>query len=1741
MTWMTLWLLGIGALSAIAWLMPSAPAESQRKLLRTYVAISCLLLAAMASLYERNLLADGLERKVQQRRIEHLGYYLAPQGPSGDSVMFRFAGEQSEGPHFSHPSLSPKDEFRLSATIGAAHVQRWVLEWDSATKPIRIHDVAVNVPEQMWLRPGDILRACLSPGVSGKPDCVGVKFIQTRDRLRLWKQLDTFVLMVPGKDPLEVSRTIISAIRASDFVKRNNSWNAAFLALGDDRWFDLLDAIILVRQRGGSAESKLGVLIAAEMLPQKARIFKNDSPVAFAGPGRQEISREDTFFYGIGARDALQLSLALSPVTDLIVGGDSGRKSEMMESKVVSLRFVRPIVWAIPPLDFTKEIPKQRFIFTSGESFVPLDGYSFQLPDKLSPFYATAHWSSDLETLHISRPYDRVDVAANNRQPVLLGRMTDGVVIGVTDAHAGVAPWLVPIIILTSGLLFCSLAFQAIEAEESLMRRISVLWVLALTLFTVRYVVAYRVSALPPLGVSPSDQEMFAGAAAHAVEGFLYPIAIVIVLAVIAAFKRPPLWYRRLRRGSTADDPVAPKSGVVEVLLSQPRQAPLYEAPPGSALSYVLLLIPSFVVLLGWAFGSRQALVLYRGLGLRINIATFLAIVFAIAVFIRWHGLDSLRSRVAAALSIWLAMGLQAIPGLIGDRGTVLVYLPCILATVLLLTLDYVPSPPQPATLRVRRRVGAVALAVSPLAIGLMMVIIDAPWQKTGDLLRIKPARGTADDLLLERGSPRLLDLDLVRANLLQQWQMKAFAAAGTRPFGYGNAPISNAGMSYATALTDCAFPTLILAEHGWGSAVLLLLLLLVMGWLIGEAGNHLRPSAANAVPLLAIGSFFAWNGLYMALSSVGRLPFTGQNVPGLSLASRGDLHQVGCLLVVAVWIICRQRGWRTRIDNRRWVAGGVVNCTFMLAAAGLLYFATVAGYSIRQEREDLQSDFNIISNANQTREFDAIARNLPDETQPSNNVKNWEFVPGSDNLKRTPSANPSSLEATLVEQYNGRADKRNGRGGLLVLVGEGQSRVVELKREHYVVASPFRTGPRMWPGSIISRSSAGLPTVCGLTTSEDAATPGRISNCFGFSLTGQGRPIDCFAGQTFNSPEPKQAPTVLAGPAARDYTCSGGGENLFQLRRTGTQIEVHTYRAAQAYVDGVPLPLNAPKKLDPYSIFSVRYRGQDKHLIYIGEQQAPIAYTTWRNGAARRLFPLGNDFPTAYALGKAADQISDSLRKEGRNQIVVTIDLDLQRQLQEYISDYAEQMEPYNDSRQDKRLAVTVLDAFSGAVRALPQWPTYDPSAKDFDEVLEKTSSRREEYMVRNANFMNHVVGSTMKPLVFSSLASQFQGTLNLGKLDFVNTTGQAKVNIVGGISLSSPWDCNVATSPTTKITPEGLLVNSYDFYEGALGVLGTLLSPADAFGTTSSSGVLRQATPANVWYDGKPYVWDMTALRGTARESAWTLGNGTQRYDFKATAMQDVLLTRGLGEVFDLPQDFGESGSSRTSERETLAADFLRGLPVNGHSVGMSAVVPDPVEVKPFRSAYPDLILCVLGGGDACRFNNVWMAQSAARIATATKVTASLIDGPDPVFAPLPKPLSDEPWRQQFLINLMQEAYVKGTAAELRHPGVKNSLPRGWKPFELDHEYGGLFKTGTLQEGVDSDGSDRESEALLFVVGRMQNGKFVRGATLAGFIYMQDSKRKVHGGMKKFGFAPGILNLILAQLRTSGAGASR
>src|SRR5262249_48626284 len=145
------------------------------------------------------------------------------------------------------------------------------------------------------------------------------------------------------------------------------------------------------------------------------------------------------------------------------------------------------------------------------------------------------------------------------------------------------------------------------------------------------------------------------------------------------------------------------------------------------------------------------------------------------------------------------------------------------------------------------------------------------------------------------------------------------------------------------------------------------------------------------------------------------------------------------------------------------------------------------------------------------------------------------------------------------------------------------------------------------------------------------------------------------------------------------------------------------------------------------------------------------------------------------------------------------------------------------------------------------------------------------------------------------------------------------------------------------------------------------------------------------------------------------------------------------------------------------------------------LDQVLPQAVVFKAsaFQRSKNDVISFLLGGGE-CRWNNVRMAEAAARLVTRPQEKARLqslasLAADNPPL--MPAPLNNPQWRTAHLIMPLRGVGETGTAHDL------NGLARA--------PYMAIYKTGTIQEANDQ----RESETLLFVIGQWRDGSFVAG----------------------------------------------
>ncbi len=580
------------------------------------------------------------------------------------------------------------------------------------------------------------------------------------------------------------------------------------------------------------------------------------------------------------------------------------------------------------------------------------------------------------------------------------------------------------------------------------------------------------------------------------------------------------------------------------------------------------------------------------------------------------------------------------------------------------------------------------------------------------------------------------------------------------------------------------------------------------------------------------------------------------------------------------------------------------------------------------------------------------------------------------------------------------------------------------------------------------------------------------------------------------------------------------GGRRYLELERErdALRIEVKQGPDWTVYVNGDVIGPNVSTRvLKELDIVVIEERRRDRrggrprlqrdNFVYLSNLPPVMAYVRWRNGESRRVYPAGREFPLVYALGKAADRVGDRMEPD----LPLSLNLRLHRQLQRETERWAASQPDYagNLPLKSKKLAVTVMDAFSGEVLALPSYPSADPSTRSFERELRNAVGQEERDLASNHNFGKHVVGSTLKPLTFSALAVKFWPR-DISRLTVIHAPPHRQS---GGIPFGRSY--------LFKGPPKGdmmdmgnFLIHSYDWPQVVLGFFGMLLDPAHWDFVCVPAPRRR-----DVEYAGRPYTLNLRRVPDPKSNSPFAFDFGRPSVSLRPGQLDNALLFLGLRDIFGA----GISQDSRVMRYEackTFLPSFGSHYPTHGRGFDdngrLADALPDPVSL-PARDAQTvagSLVSLFLGAGEG-RWTNVSMAQAAARIATGRQVVATLQPktGPQKYSSPsLPMPLSDTKWRNENLLEPLKQVGLVGTAASLRTMKLQG--------------YTAIYKTGTIEERDEKI----DSETLMFVIGRFVDGQFLPGETVAGYLYMQDSNV---GGFRKFSFAQRILPLVVRHLQ--------
>ncbi|MCC6316916.1 MAG: hypothetical protein IT361_04415 [Gemmatimonadaceae bacterium] len=134
---------------------------------------------------------------------------------------------------------------------------------------------------------------------------------------------------------------------------------------------------------------------------------------------------------------------------------------------------------------------------------------------------------------------------------------------------------------------------------------------------------------------------------------------------------------------------------------------------------------------------------------------------------------------------------------------------------------------------------------------------------------------------------------DLLIPSIEQTWGTRAYAAAGLLGRGLGRAPVGRGGIAEAVSYAENSYAVYVLQEHGavGGVALLLAYACFVVAILLAlrRQADTVGLRASRALFLVAA-LLIAIPAAYVALSNLGVVPITGQNMPFLGLNAWSDV-----------------------------------------------------------------------------------------------------------------------------------------------------------------------------------------------------------------------------------------------------------------------------------------------------------------------------------------------------------------------------------------------------------------------------------------------------------------------------------------------------------------------------------------------------------------------------------------------------------------------------------------------------------------------------------------------------------------------------------------------------------------------------------------------------------------------------------------------------------------------------------
>jgi hypothetical protein len=1526
--------------------------------------------------------------------------------------------------------------------------------------------------------------------------------------------------------PVSGSETLRAVLRKAGATKIS----AVLAAFRDPRGMSVLDAVQVVQRQTRDKESDYGVVSSLAPAPPTTADGDSDTPeitIQRQGegpkPGAAIPALRERFALEIAGKDG-RYRLNLPTKLETTVGGQ------------VRLRFAFDPARAfpLPPVSLLKEKHNQIGLASSDNGQVS-DGYVFDTGNLNESFATSGTLSEDGATLTLASDHEGDSAGVTPNTDHLLG---DGSVLAVfalvdpLKGKAGVV--LAPALAILAGMVLCLLSFVTLRIKRGTRRpprdlnaahAAFVLWVAATTLLTVRAVLAFRVSSLPPFNMDANGSASFracwprAWAAIVALPPLLGALTYLAVRA--KGNQSLPGWTTETGRnvgralGRFSDRPWLRLGQLCYTLAFLVAASAFVE-------KYLHLPLPSYVLLgillivLGLALEgvseSRDAEYVKRGETNTLDE--------------RARGWTTKqRPPIQAIVGFFLRRGwplaATALMTFAVDPGTFIFFFPLgVSLAVASVASGFGRGRLNKDRPRLIGAKGALVFGTLGFVVGLAIAVpigehmLTSPFagKIVGDAAfpyRLVAKDATAAESLLVNPATRagVFQPHDMQETLHQRWEMRTYVKAS--PAGYFGAPLSKVGMTYPTMLSDAVFSVFLVGEHGKlaGALAIGMVLLLALA-IFRQAWNAARSrhQRSNARGLYAIAAVMGGAAIYMSLANLWLVPFTGQNMPLLSLDSREDLLLNGVLLVAALLLIAFPSTNGQSIDRDAAAEAASNRVWWWGYPAALVFGWLVMCWGLFADSGAASQPFNL--------SHDTIV-----SIQDRVNRAVAESAGGHIPLTETAAVEGSP---TFVKQMFD-AYARGAVTDTPLTSERGGARLV-VDKSHLLVQSPYTKDEGVaWRGELLAQGAARRRQLI----IGGSRVPVILESGGGVAELTLGQSVKPITAQTI---EIRQR-IRQKGQRTRSVDYGGltlsGEDVILRWRSSGKPgtILINGERPEQRLNEHT---------LAANDVVSLEYTGSDGvaqklTLTYPGPSESSLAQVCWRNGKYVRTFPQGSDFPLAYTIGEVADSNVKAGRKVG--DVTLSLSLSLQRDLQDVLRTWGRQHGRVVDSGVSALeglpfTSVTVLDSYTGKIQALASIPQCDPG-EDLSSVKDRFPSERDALIASRSTwaFVNRTIGSTIKPLGFSALNTQLDhdgfdlGTLHVDEIAGVEPSTDEQGNAIraykklGDIELKRGRRL-CKENPRPDVDMGMYLRDSRTWPAIVSSTIGLVSDKSHPNQQKSELRAMLVPSPSGPLTINGHRVEFMPA---SALRRLFAPDGTLSSLELDDTAyFQGIQNCYGPGVA-----PFNAGGSERWDDGLDKAFYAPLDLSLSPHQELRALGLPDVhrTDTTSLTDLDSELIRYMIGGGE-CRWNGLAMATNVARITTGMKVTPTFDAKAEAMKTPMPSPVKTFKWRQERILDPLSNI---STIPREYLDKIHAALPAGYRI---------AMKTGTIDDGGGKNAM--ESEMLMFTVGAYNPSTgFVAGHCVSGFVSIRSSKKAVGDDMVKGDLVVRVLPVIVSHLR--------